>query len=513
MSHPKIPERPHYNSQQQQQQPHQQNRNSPFAQSSNSAAATTTPATTTANNPSSNRLQFSSSVTSSKPTSGIINFGANFREHLENSLESIENFGGFKKYYRSDNANLSVDREMNLEKKAVELGVKFFLVAYSTLNSDCRTCLVPTSSINEKHGCHLATAMFFKTTGADPDMFLVPDPKTFIQLPWKPDYAWVQGNMFLNGQPAPQCPRRALINMMERAKNSGLVMMSGIEPEFTILNKDGSDVGDNIDSRQPMSLHDPLSIMRLAPLLTQIHDVMSAIGWKPYQIDHEATKCQYEINFSYADALTTADRFCFMKFMMKQLAEEHGYRITFMPVPFANLLCSNGLHINVSLWNEKEKVNLFPDEADAKLGISKLAYNFIGGLLSHVEESCAILCPTVNSYKRLNLGSWCPNTITWGGNNRTVLLRVPCENRVEHRLPDASINPHLAHAIILAAGLDGIDNDADPGPIIDFEVHTRPKEFKNVPTSLLEALDKFHESEFARECLGDDYAFIYLFMD
>jgi len=203
-------------------------------------------------------------------------------------------------------------------------------------------------------------------------------------------------------------------------------------------------------------------MMRNAPVVMKINDIMEQLGWEPYQVLHEGACCQYEINFGYADALVTADRHAFMKFMMKEIAALEGYYITFMPVPIPNLLLSNGFHCHVSLWSTKDDKNLFPDKTDPHLGLSQTAYQFIGGLLRHTKASCALMCPTINSYKRLNIGMWCPNTISWGGNNRSVTCRVPADNRVEFRLADGAVNPHLLQAILLAAGLDGIETKADP---------------------------------------------------
>lgn len=395
--------------------------------------------------------------------------------------------------------------DIDLQEKAEELGIRYFLVSYSTLNSDSRVSVVPKRAIRDvqRRGCGVPAAMFFKADGADPEMNIVPDPKTLIQLPWKPEYGWLSSNLYLNGKPFSQCPRRALIRQMEKARRLGYVMKSGVEPEFTLLNKDGSAVGDALDAQQPMSLQEPLAIMRNSDVIMKIYDVMEKLNWEPYEVDHEAACCQYEINYGFADALTTADRHAFMKFMIKEIAELEGYRITFMPVPLPNLLCSNGLHNNVSLWRLSDGKNAFPDPSDSQLGLSQTAYHFLGGLLDHVEDSCAFLCPTVNSYKRLNLGAWCPNTVSWGGNNRTVLLRVPADNRIEHRLADGSSNPHLTQAVVLAAGLDGIEKKTDPGERTDFEVYKHPERFRKMPTTLAEALQLLNASKFLRGALGD----------
>ncbi|ELU01167.1 hypothetical protein CAPTEDRAFT_219713 [Capitella teleta] len=317
----------------------------------------------------------------------------------------------------------------------------------------------------------------------------------------------------MNGKPFVQCPRRSLKKLRRIAQEKGFVMKSGIEPEFTIMSRDGSSLGDDLDEQQPMSLQCPLATMRMSPILMKIYEVMEKLGWGPYEVDHEASCCQYEINFDYAECLQTADRHAFMKFMIKEIAEKEGYRATFMPIPNRKFLCANGLHVNVSLW--KNDMNMFIGE-DKDLGISSLAKHFIGGLLKHAQSSCALLCPTVNSYKRLSAGSWCPNSVTWGGNNRTVMIRVPASNRVEHRLADGSANPYLIQAVILAAGLNGIDSaigeyrefeisifritgyrisEPDPPPKLDIQVCDSKEKFPVTPKTLKEAVDALKKDE------------------
>ncbi|CAD5119489.1 DgyrCDS8096 [Dimorphilus gyrociliatus] len=302
-------------------------------------------------------------------------------------------------------------------------------------------------------------------------------------------------------KPYEQCPRDCLKRQIQDAQSMGYFMKSGIEPEFMLLTKDGKRLYDECDMQQPMSLQDPHSTLRHSNFLCELADCMEKIGWNPYEIDHESSCCQYEINFDYVDCLKMSDRQMFMKFMIKQLAEIHGVKASFMAVPLPEVLCANGLHTNISLWNSNSTKNLFEDDTD-EIGLSSLGYNFIGGLLNNIESACALYCSTVNSYKRLNRGVWCPNKISWGGNNRSVLIRVPVSDRIELRLPDAAANPYLMHAAILSTGLDGIKNKTDPGPRVDFDVQNYSGQFKKVPMSLDAALNKLESNEFLRESLG-----------
>jgi glutamine synthetase type III len=247
--------------------------------------------------------------------------------------------------------------------------------------------------------------------------------------------------------------------------------------------------------------------MRRYDFIKELCDAMLSLGWNPYQNDHEDANGQFEMNWNYSDALTTADRHAFFKFMTKSIAEKHGYRATFMPKPFANLTGS-GCHVHISLWDGDK--NLFEDGA-GELGISSLGYNFIGGLMHSAEALCALTNPTVNSYKRINAprtlsgATWSPNTVTYTGNNRTHMIRIPEPGRFELRLPDGAANPYLLQASILAAGLDGIKNRRDPGKRLDINMYTdghTVKDAKRLPLNLLDALRAFEASPVMKDYLG-----------
>ena len=244
---------------------------------------------------------------------------------------------------------------------------------------------------------------------------------------------------------------------------------------------------------------------------------MVKLGWGPYQNDHEDANGQFEINWDFNDALTTADQLAFFKFMVKQIAEKHGMRATFMPKPFINLT-GNGCHAHLSVWDNARKKNLFHSTTD-EMGLTPLAYNFLGGLIEHADSLVAITNPTVNSYKRINAprtisgSTWSPNTVTFGGNNRTHMVRIPDAGRTEFRLPDNAANPYLMMAGILAAGMDGVERKLDPGKRHDIDMYTQGHTVKNakkLPLNLLDALRNFEKNDYLRQALGEEVSSGYL---
>ncbi|HWL18158.1 MAG TPA: type III glutamate--ammonia ligase, partial [Bradyrhizobium sp.] len=261
--------------------------------------------------------------------------------------------------------------------------------------------------------------------------------------------------------------------------------------------------------------YDQQALMRRYDVISEICDSMLALGWNPYQNDHEDANGQFEMNWAYDNAVVTADRHAFFKFMAKSIAEKHGMRATFMPKPFINLTGS-GCHAHVSIW--KGKTNLFDDPA-GELGVSKLGYKFLGGLMAHADALCAITNPTVNSYKRINApvtasgATWSPNTVTYTGNNRTHMIRIPDTGRFEFRLADGAVNPYLLPAGLLAAGLDGIVHDRDPGKRLDINMYTESHKVrgaKKLPLNLLDALRLLEKSTTLKQAFGDEFLKGYL---
>ena len=303
--------------------------------------------------------------------------------------------------------------------------VRYFLIAFVDLFGTMRAKIVPVSAIETvaKAGAGFAGfATWFDMTPADPDVLVMADPDTVIPLPWKPGVAWVTGDLFMGGKPVEQNPRQVLKRVMEKAASAGYQMKTGVECEYFLITPDGAAISDVVD-RQSKPCYDQQALMRRYEVIAEVCDAMVTLGWKPYQNDHEDANGQFEMNWEYDDALLTADRQAFFKFMVKSVAEKHGFRATFMPKPFVNLTGS-GCHMHASLWSAKGGKNLFEDQKDDH-GLSKVAYHFIGGVMHSAEAMCAISNPTVNSYKRINAprtlsgATWSPNTITYAGNNRT----------------------------------------------------------------------------------------------
>lgn len=393
---------------------------------------------------------------------------------------------------------------------AKERGIKNFLIAYTDLFGTLRAKLVPSAAITQmmKSGAGFAGfATWLDMTPADPDVLAKPDPSSLIQLPWKPEVAWLAADPWMSGKPVEQAPRNTLKRLIAEAAKKGMQLKSGVECEFFLVTPEGRDIGDGAD-RQAKPCYDQSALMRRYDVISEISDCMLQLGWRPYQSDHEDANGQFEMNWDFDDALVTADRHTFFKYMAKSIAEKHGMRATFMPKPFAHLT-GNGCHVHVSLWNGDR--NLMEDER-GELGVSALGYNFIGGIIHSADAMSAILNPTVNSYKRINAprtnsgATWSPNSVTYTGNNRTHMIRIPEPGRFELRLPDGAANPYAMQAAILAAGLDGIDKKRDPGKRLDINMYTEGHtvgEVKRLPLNLLDAIRALEQSELMAESLGE----------
>ncbi|WP_020188199.1 type III glutamate--ammonia ligase [Methylopila sp. 73B] len=402
---------------------------------------------------------------------------------------------------------------MDLSETARERGIKYFLISYTDLFGAQRAKLVPAAAIGDmqKAGAGFAGfATWLDMSPSDSDLFAKPDPDSLIQLPWKPEVGWLAADLWMDGKEVDQAPRNLLKRLIAR---SGYQMKSGIEPEMFLVNADGTRISDPADTAEK-PCYDQQALMRRYDVITEICDAMLQLGWAPYQNDHEDANGQFEMNWNYGPALQTADQHAFYKFMAKSIAEKHGLRATFMPKPFLNLTGS-GCHAHVSLWDGGK--NLFADPA-GELGVSQLGYHFIGGLMHNTDAICALTNPTVNSYKRINAprttsgATWAPNSITYTGNNRTHMIRIPDAGRFEFRLGDGAANPYLLQAAILAAGLDGIENKRDPGKRLDINMYTdghTVTDCKKLPLNLLDAIRTFESSPATKAMFGEEFVTAY----
>ena len=407
----------------------------------------------------------------------------------------------------------------DLAKWAKDKGVKYFMVSYTDLFGGQRAKLVPTQAINDMavDGAGFAGfATWLDLTPAHPDMMAVPDPESAIQLPWKRDVAWLASNCVMEEKPLAQAPRNVLRKLIDEAAKDGLRVKTGVEPEFFLLTPEGDKIADPYDNAEK-PCYDQQAVMRQYDCIAEVCDYMLELGWEAYQNDHEDAIGQFEMNWKYDDVLQTADKHSFFKFMMKSVAEKHGLRATFMPKPFKGLTGS-GCHAHISVWSLDGKTNAFADKSK-ELGLSDQGRHFLGGIMKHASALAAICNPTVNSYKRINAprtssgATWAPNTVTWTGNNRTHMVRVPGPGRFELRLPDGAANPYLMQAVILAAGLDGVRSKADPGRRYDIDMYQMGHTVKNapkLPLNLLDALREFDKDKTLKSMMGDEFSSAFL---
>ena len=405
----------------------------------------------------------------------------------------------------------------NLSKIAKAKKIKYFLISFVDLFGVLRSKLVPAQAISDmqKNGAGFAGfATWLDMTPADTDMFAIPDPDSLIQLPWNKEVGWLASDLYMDGKPVKASPRIILKDQINKLSKKNLSMKSGVECEYFLITPDGTGIADSRDI-QSKPCYDQSALMRRYELIKEICDAMIELGWGPYQNDHEDANGQFEMNWDYSDCLITADRHTFFKFMVKTLAEKHGLRATFMPKPFENLT-GNGCHAHVSLWTGNK--NLFLDKGD-KLGLSKTAYNFLGGVLHSAESLSAFFNPSINSYRRIDApvtasgATWSPSKISYTGNNRTHMIRVPDPGRFELRLMDGSTNPYLLQAAIIAAGLDGIEKRRDPGPPLFVNMYTEGDNYPNIkklPSDLENSLENLSNSEVLLSAFGEKNITSYL---
>jgi glutamine synthetase len=413
-----------------------------------------------------------------------------------------------------------------------EQGVEYLFAQFVDMHGKPNAKLVPATHLDDMLTDGAGFAGFaagdIGQRPHDPDLIAIPDPASYTRLPWQPEVARLACDITVDGEPWPYCPRTILRNQVARAAELGYELKVGAELEYFLLRRredGGLEIADERDTLgQPC--YDMRALTRSLDFVTEVADHLNGLGWDNYATDHEDANGQFEQNFGYADALTTADRAIFFRYMVETLAQRRGLIATFMPKPFSHLT-GNGCHFHVSLWRDGENV-FAADPADDPhgLGLSQDAYHFIGGLKEHAKAYIALTAPTVNSYKRLVVGSqsgsaWAPVYISYGSNNRTQMLRVPDAGRIEDRTVDGSCNPYLGATAVLAAGMDGLARGLDAGaPTSAVNLHDATDAeraelgVETLPANLLDATRELERDDVLRAALGrcrdEDYVDYYV---
>lgn len=398
--------------------------------------------------------------------------------------------------------------------------IKYVLAQFVDIHGVAKTKSVPASCLQDvvEKGAGFAG---FAVWGLGmephgPDFLARGDLSTLSIVPWQPGYARIVCDGHVNGKPHPYDSRVVLKKQLATLADNGWTLNSGLEPEFSLFNRgpDGAllpvDESDLLDK----PCYDYKGLSRSRNFLESLVDSLQQVDFDVYQIDHEDANGQFEINYTYSDALTSADRFTFVRMAAGEIANSMDMVCSFMPKPFSDRT-GNGMHFHLSI-TDKDGNNLFSDDSDANgMGLSKMAYHFIGGLLHHADSLCAFAAPIVNSYKRLVVGgaasgaTWAPAYICYGDNNRSAMVRIPY-GRLEFRLPDSSCNPYLVHAALIAAGMDGVERQLDPGVphninLYDLsEAELKEKGIGVLPQNLNEALDALAANTVLREKMGSE---------
>jgi len=425
-----------------------------------------------------------------------------------------------------------------LKERLFDEGVKSCLATFVDIHGIPKAKLTPIESFE-----HLCDGSELYTVGAveglglagpqEDECATVPDLESAIVLPWDKTRVWFSSDLYYHGETYAGDPRGILRRVLARAKSMGFSFNLGIEPEFYVLRPDAQGKLAPITKTRfqgPNACYDLTLASESSEFLDPLAGYLRELGWGLYSYDQECGRGQYEFDFGYTDALTMADRFVFLRFMVKKVAEQIGAIASFMPKPFADDFRS-GAHFNMSLADVKNGQNLFAPDSGAKgtlasrygVSCSDLALHFIAGLKAHARAISAVACPTYNSYQGLiargDLAdfSWAPVLVAWGRNNRSAMLRLPGNRHcVENRAVDMANNPYLTAAISLAAGLDGIERELDPGEPLNDDLYRRGRRelkaagIELLPRTLLHALEGFEVDDLATSAFGSFYREIYL---
>lgn len=407
-----------------------------------------------------------------------------------------------------------------LREQSKSDGIEYFMAMFVDAHGKPCAKLVPASSLDVLLGGGSGFAGFavgdMGQSPADPDLIAMPDARSYMRLPWRPEVAVVQCDPHVNGEPWPFAPRVILGTLLDQLREQrGWVFKTGVEAEYNLVRRDEHGkihVADPLDQGDK-PCYEAKGLSRMWDHLTTVSKYVNALGWGNYANDHEDGRGQFEQNFEYDEALVTADRTIFFRYMVHMLAYEAGMTATFMPKPFGDQT-GNGLHVNMSMWSSDGDPLFASDDDPRGLGLSPLGYQFLAGQLAHGRSMAALICPTVNSYKRIGVSApksgatWAPGYVSYGGNNRTVMLRVPDGGRIEHRGVCGSANPYLASSGLLAAGLDGVENSLKPGKPVttdlfrlgDAEIDQLG--IDRLPGTLIHAAELLPEDDVLRAALG-----------
>ncbi|MBJ7555360.1 type III glutamate--ammonia ligase [Marinomonas spartinae] len=398
--------------------------------------------------------------------------------------------------------------------------IKYVLAQFVDIHGVAKTKSVPAKNIFDVVDKGAGFAGFAVSGLAmaphGPDFMARGDLSTLSIVPWQPGYARLVCDGYVNNEPHVYCSRVALKNHIKRLEAKGWTLNTGLEPEFYLFKK--GEQGELLPVDQSDTLAKPCydykGLSRSREFLERLVEALQAVNFDVYQIDHEDANGQFEINYTYGDALESADRFTFVRMAAGEIANDMGIICSFMPKPAPDKT-GNGMHFHLSITDESGK-NLFNDDSDKNgMGLSKLAYHFTAGILAHAKAICAFAAPTANSYKRLVVGgnssgaTWAPAYVCYGDNNRSALVRVPY-GRLEFRLPDSGCNPYLVHSALIAAGLDGVERELDPGEPMNINLYDLSLEeilAKNIsilPQSLGDALDELEKDTVFVDAMGKD---------
>ncbi len=396
-------------------------------------------------------------------------------------------------------------------------GVKYVLAQFVDIHGTAKAKAVPADHFNDIITSGAGFAGFaIWGMGIDPhgpDFMAIGDLSTLSLIPWQPGYARIVCDGHVHKKPWATDTRVVLKNQIARLNEKGLTFYTGLEPEFSLLKKNAA--GEIVPCDDSDSLAKPCydykGLSRVRPFMEKLTESMKAVDIDVYQIDHEDANGQFEINYTYADCLTSCDHYVFFKMAAAEIAHDMGLICSFMPKPFANRP-GNGMHMHMSLGDGQ--TNLFEDKNDPRgMNLSPLAYQFLAGIFKHAPALAALCAPTVNSYKRLVVGrsltgaTWAPAYISYGDNNRSSMVRIP-GGRLELRLPDGSCNPYLATAAVIAAGLDGIEQGLEPGEphnvnLYDYSAdELKAQGIGILPQNLHEALLALEQDTVLRTALG-----------